>query len=108
MAAEEKKDINFLLISIFVVIIIAAVVFYFINKAKIQTPASNTNKSIFPLVYGSTGMNVASVQSVLNRIDPTLNLPIDGILGADTKSALLRYGKFPLDEKAYNELLTIA
>jgi hypothetical protein len=52
------------------------------------TAAANDN---FPLVKGSAGDRVKSIQTAINKINPNAKLTVDGVLGTGTYTAIVTY-----------------
>lgn len=101
------KRTKIIAIVVFVVIVAVAVYFYFktpkveqINPSTVVAPGAsnvvNTTPSViandeFPLIKGSKGERVKSVQRALNIINPSLKLTVDGDFGNDTYTGIVAY-----------------
>lgn len=75
-------------------------------------PRTTSNDS-FPLQLGSSGPNVKYLQNALNKIRPLNKLVVDGILGANTRQALLvsvdtKRSALPMSLSNFNSILAQA
>ncbi len=94
-----KKQI---IITLIILLVVISILFYVFGGSK------KTSASIYPLTLGYKGEIIKDIQRKLNRIDPTIKLQEDGVLGVMTKMYLEKFASYPLTEQGYADLTLMA
>ena len=116
------------IIVIILALLIAAAAFFLLRKPKVFSPAETPAPAdptsgngiprtsvtdSFPLQLGATGPNVRYLQNALNKIRPANKLVVDGVLGSNTRTALLltvdtKRSAIPVTQTNFNSILAQA
>lgn len=109
-------------------LVIAAAAYWFLKKPSLASQTANNSAPMpesgngiprviandnFPLQLGSAGQNVRYLQNALNKIRPLNKLVLDGVLGANTRQALLitvdtKRSALPMSQVNFNSILAQA
>lgn len=109
---------------VLLIAVIVYVLYRLFGKKQVQAQENNTitapayateagKDDSFPLQLGSRGPNVEYLQRALNTIRPENKLTIDGVLGNNTRQALLvtvstNLSFLPLTKDRFNKILVLA